>query len=204
MDYKSALLDEQMVPDNPLDLFKIWMSEAIKRKVPEPTAMALCTSTKEGKPSSRMVLLKEVTKLGFVFFTNYESRKGIELIQNPFAALTFYWSTIAKQVRIEGRIKKVSRSESRNYFASRPRKSQIGAWTSHQSTVISSRNELDEWFRFYQEKFKDKKIPCPEFWGGFLLIPQQIEFWQGRESRLHDRILFLRTSRRWEISRLSP
>lgn len=203
-DYKADLLDEKSVPKEPFALFRKWMHEAFLSHQHEPNAMCLSTFGKDGQPRGRMVLLKGIEKGGFTFYTNYESHKASELEFNHKAALTFYWQACARQVRIEGSVQKLSRKENAAYFASRPRLSQIGAWASHQSTTIKSREELEDWFAFYKEKFKGKKVPCPVYWGGYLLIPDQIEFWQGRMSRLHDRLFYKRNNKIWEIQRLSP
>lgn len=203
-DYKADVLDECSVPKDPFALFKKWMHDAVLSQQNEPNAMCLSTCSKEGQPRGRMVLLKGIEKGGFTFFTNYESEKAAELETNLSASLTFYWQSCARQVRIEGSVKKLTRKENVNYFSTRPRLSQIGAWASHQSNVISSRAELEDWFDFYKEKFKGKKVPCPMHWGGYLLVPDQIEFWQGRMSRLHDRLVYKKTNRAWKIQRLSP
>lgn len=203
-DYKADLLDEKTAPQDPFDLFRKWMHDAVLKHQHEPNAMCLSTSTKDGHPRGRMVLLKGIEKGGFTFYTNYQSEKASELEANQNAALTFYWQTSARQVRIEGTVKKLSRKENIAYFSSRPRLSQIGAWASHQSAEINGREELEDWFEFYKEKFKGNKVPCPQNWGGYLLIPDRIEFWQGRMSRLHDRLVYTRQIKRWGIKRLSP
>lgn len=203
-DYKTGILDETTATKEPFSLFRKWMHEAVLNHQHEPNAMCLSTCTQDGKPRGRMVLLKGIEKGGFTFYTNYESDKASELESNQYASLTFYWQSGARQVRIEGSVKKLSRTENKKYFASRPRLSQIGAWASHQSTVIKSREELEDWFEFYKEKFKGKKVPCPGYWGGYLLNPTQIEFWQGRMNRLHDRLVYIKKNKSWEIKRLSP
>ncbi len=171
----------------------------------EPHAMNLSTVSREGKPSSRIVLLRGIRKEGFEFFTNYRSRKGNEIKSKPWGALTFFWFELGRQVRIEGRLKKMSAKESDDYFATRPRSSQIGAWASDQSKLLKSRHELEESFEYYQQKFQDKKVPRPSHWGGYILVPDKIEFWQGRTNRLHDRLLFTRQrNRRWKIQRIAP
>jgi pyridoxamine 5'-phosphate oxidase len=203
-DYKAEVLTEQTAPEDPFLLFRKWMHHAVTNHQHEPNAMCLSTCTRDLQPRGRMVLLKGIEKGGFTFYTNYESDKAAELATNPKASLTFYWESCARQVRIEGTVKPLSRKENITYFSSRPRLSQVGAWASHQSTVISSRDELEDWFEFYKEKFKGKRVPCPPYWGGFLLVPVLIEFWQGRMSRLHDRLVYKRANKSWIMSRLSP
>ena len=204
---KSYILNELLeknVADNPIIQFTEWFKDALSSGIKEPNAMILST-LKEGKPSARVVLLKGFDELGFSFFTNYHSHKGKDINQNPFAALTFFWDVLERQVRIEGKITKLSSEESDSYFWSRPRESQIGAWVSEQSSEISGREILDQRLDFYNEKFNDLEIiPRPAHWGGYLLVPATIEFWQGRESRLHDRILYSFLDGNWKISRLSP
>ncbi len=204
---KSYVLNElleQNVSDSPVSQFKLWFKDALESEIIEPNAMVLST-VKEDRPSARVVLLKGFDESGFSFFTNYNSHKGKDIKQNPFAALTFFWDVMERQVRIEGKIEKLSAEESDTYFWSRPRESQIGAWVSEQSAVIGGREVLDQSLDFYNKKFNDFEIiPRPAHWGGFLLNPISIEFWQGRESRLHDRILYSLSSGIWKISRLSP
>ncbi|MEO5570256.1 MAG: pyridoxamine 5'-phosphate oxidase [Bacteroidia bacterium] len=198
-------LDENYVSNNPLKQFELWMNEALQMNVKEPNAMNLSTVTQNRRPSSRIVLLRGFDKKGFVFYTNYLSVKGHNLASNPFAALTFFWPELEKQVRIEGKVMKVSKAISDAYFNSRPRESQTGAWASSQSEVLKNRGELEEMFENLTEKFKGKPIPRPKYWGGYCLIPDKIEFWQGRSNRLHDRILYEKLKRdRWKISRLAP
>jgi pyridoxamine 5'-phosphate oxidase len=203
-DYNAGMLDEKAVPDDPFLLFRKWMREAIKVHQMEPNAACLSTCGQDCQPRGRMVLLKGMEKEGFIFFTNYESDKAKEMEFNQRASLTFYWYSNARQVRIEGKVKKLSRKQNTAYFSTRPRLSQIGAWASHQSKVIIGREELEDWFEFYKNKFKGKKIPCPDYWGGYALIPFRIEFWQGRMNRLHDRLVYKRQNGIWEIQRLSP
>jgi pyridoxamine 5'-phosphate oxidase len=203
--YSKQDLTEASVAANPIDQFHEWLDEAINAEVEEPTAFVLSTVSAEGKPSARVVLLKELSSRGFTFFTNYSSRKGQELEQSPFACFTFFWPALERQVRIEGKIVKVSAEESNTYFHSRPRGSQIGAWASPQSKVIDSRDELQLAGEKYTAKFADSEIiPRPEHWGGYLLQPTRIEFWQGRPNRLHDRILYEFSEGNWHISRLAP
>jgi pyridoxamine 5'-phosphate oxidase len=205
--YTKAELSETSAGDNPLTLFSSWFEEAKNSEELEPNAMTLSTLSNDGYPSGRIVLLKAVVNGEFQFFTNYESHKGLELTSHPKAALTFFWAGLERQVRIQGNVSKVSKEESATYFASRPRESQLGAHTSRQSSILTSRNELEIQFRNLEKEFKDKEIPMPEYWGGYNVLPLSIEFWQGRVGRLHDRILFERQTleeKLWVRSRLSP
>lgn len=188
---------------NPFKQFAKWFNEVLQSGIKEPTAMTLATATKEGVPSARAVLLKDYDENGFLFFTNYESRKGKELIENPAAELLFYWMDLQRQVRISGKVEKTDREDSEQYFKTRPLKSRIGAWASKQSEIIPDREYLEKRFSEFEKKFKDD-VPLPSNWGGFRLIPECFEFWQGRESRLHDRICYLKKNEEWEIIRLSP
>jgi pyridoxamine 5'-phosphate oxidase len=202
--YAKDELLEQNIGLEPLSLFYLWMEAAKSSKIKEPNAMVLSTIN-EGKPSARVVLLKGFDESGFSFFTNYQSHKGAEIAQNPAGALTFFWDDLERQVRIEGIITKVSAEDSDEYFHARPRQSQIGAWVSNQSSIIPNRNVLEEKNASLEVKFKDVKIiPRPPHWGGYLLTPESIEFWQGRPSRLHDRILYTRINDAWKRDRLSP
>lgn len=203
-DYGAENLRASIVKRSPFEQFEIWLAEAIAADLEEPNAMVLSTAAKDGKPSSRVVLLRGFDRKGFVFFTNYDSRKGREIAENPQASLLFYWEKLERQVRIEGVISKASRKISKEYFASRPRESQIGAWASPQSQTISSRRELEEKFAESEERLAGKNVECPDFWGGFVLKPEMFEFWQGRESRLHDRLRYTKKGRVWKIERLSP
>ena len=203
--YSRQALSEDSVAPNPVDQFKVWLNEAIASEVHEPTALVLSTVSADCRPSARVVLLKEVAPDGFVFFTNYESRKGQELIQRPFASLTFFWPELERQVRIEGLVAKVAPDVSDTYFHSRPRGSQIGAWASPQSREIRSRQELEEAEQQYNEQFASQSlVPRPAHWGGFILQPERIEFWQGRPNRLHDRIQFDLSGGSWNRKRLAP
>lgn len=192
---------------NPIALFKRWFRDAQKAKIAAPESMTLVTARRNGKPSARMVLLKGVEKNGFVFFTNYQSRKSKELDENPHVTLLFFWEKLMRQVRVEGRVQKVTRKESESYFATRPRGSQIGAWASQQSRPLSSRKELLKRVQEFERKFEGRPVPCPPHWGGYRVIPNRIEFWTGYENRLHDRLEFRRTPLRsdlWTSRRLNP
>jgi pyridoxamine 5'-phosphate oxidase len=197
-------LNERDVDPDPYRQFSKWFSDAEKAGDEEPNAMTLATVSKEGAPSARIVLLKGVDDRGFLFFTNYESRKGKELSVNPKSALVFYWSKLRRQVRVEGAVVRVSREESSEYFATRPRESQIGAWASLQSSVIADRKTLEARMEATKERFKDCGPPVPPEWGGYRVVADTIEFWQEREGRLHDRIRYRRFENGWRIDRLSP
>jgi pyridoxamine 5'-phosphate oxidase len=203
-EYETGILDEKRALANPIAFFRQWLREAIRQHQPEPNAMCLSTCGKDGVPRGRMMLLKGIEKDGFTFYTNYQGNKADQLTANACASVTFYWPTLARQIRIEGVVKKLSRQQNIRYFASRPRLTQIGAWASPQSRIISSRKELDDSFEYFRKKFKGKKIPCPSHWGGYILIPDRIEFWQGRKNRLHDRLLYIRKSGKWNLVRLAP
>jgi pyridoxamine 5'-phosphate oxidase len=202
--YARARLDEASVSQDPLVEFHQWFTQAIEAKVPEPNAMSLATATLDGAPSVRVVLLKGYDERGFVFFTDYRSQKGIELEANPQAALAFYWSELERQVRIAGLVEKTSAEESAAYFRTRPLGSRLGAWVSHQSRVIPSRAELESGLLEFKERFPTADVPLPPHWGGYRLRPEGVEFWQGREDRLHDRIRYVRDGERWRVERLSP
>ena len=204
--YTLAGLEESDVVSNPIEQFQIWFQQALDADTIEPNAMTLATASTDGKPSARIVLLKGVSDRGFVFYTNYKSKKGQELIANPHAALVFLWQKLERQVRIEGRVEQLSVSESTEYFHSRPKASQLGAWASDQSRIIPHREVLEHRLAELQDKYSDDaEIPLPENWGGFRVIPQRIEFWQGRPSRLHDRLVYdLQEDSSWSIARLSP
>jgi pyridoxamine 5'-phosphate oxidase len=204
-EYISNGIHEKDMARNPIDQFEKWFAEAVKNKVSEPNAMHLSTATIDGKPSGRIMLLKGFDEKGFVFFTNYDSRKGKELKNNNFASLTFLWLELFQQVRIEGTVHPISVEESANYFNSRPRGSQISAWASSQSNIVSSRKDLENKIREIEIRFKNKPIPRPDNWGGFCLTPKSMEFWQGRANRLHDRIQYqLEQENIWSIHRLFP
>jgi pyridoxamine 5'-phosphate oxidase len=201
---RSFLIEEDLNPD-PIRQFAHWFDEAQQSGNPEFNAAALATATREGRPSARMVLLRGVDERGFSFFTNYESRKARELEANPYAALVFFWHEVERQVRIEGRVERVSAEESDRYFRSRPRGARLGAWASPQSQVISGREFLDARYIESESRHPDETIPRPANWGGYRLIPDSIEFWQGRPNRLHDRLRYTRRSdESWLIERLAP
>jgi len=204
--YERDALDENGIASDPFHQFTTWYDEAVAAGLPEPEAMTLSTATLEGRPSARIVLLRGYDERGFCFFSNYASQKGRELAVNPYAAVTFHWVELERQVRIAGRVEKVTAAESDVYFQSRPSQSRIGAWSSPQSNVIPSRDALEQFFDDYQERYSDvTAIPRPEHWGGYRVIPERIEFWQGRPNRLHDRLCFTRIDQgRWTLQRLAP
>jgi pyridoxamine 5'-phosphate oxidase len=204
-EYARARLDEADVSHDPFVEFARWFAEAREAELPDPTAMTLATATADGAPSARIVLLKAFDERGFVFFTDYRSRKGAELEANPRAALVFYWGELDRQVRITGAVDRTSQEDSERYFSSRPLGSRLGAWASHQSRVIPGRAALEAALREVEARFGDGDVPLPEHWGGYRVTPEAIEFWQGRESRLHDRIRYVREAGgRWKVERLSP
>ncbi len=202
--YSLQRFDESTVEVNPFQQFSKWMEEALKSDLLDPTGMALGTANKDGIPAVRMVLLKGFDENGFVFFTNYESHKGSDLINNPNASILFFWKELERQIRITGTIEKTSRQESEEYFHTRPLESQLSAWASRQSSPIPNRKFLENEFEELKLKYGHKQIPLPPFWGGFRLIPNYFEFWQGRENRLHDRISYRIKNDFWDIVRLSP
>ncbi|HSQ08171.1 MAG TPA: pyridoxamine 5'-phosphate oxidase [Chromatiaceae bacterium] len=197
-------LSEADLDADPILQFQRWYEAAIGTGIPEPNAMSLATVAADGQPSLRTVLLKLYDERGFVFFTNYESRKATEMAGNPRVALLFPWVALARQVNIVGKVEKISTAESLRYFATRPRGSQIGAWASHQSQVITARSLLEMKVDEMRRRFGDGEIPLPGFWGGYRVVPQSIEFWQGRESRLHDRFCYTRQGGAWSWARLAP
>jgi len=202
--YQRASLLECEVNEDPVKQFESWWQQAIDSNIDEPNAMTLATSTLEGKPSARTVLLKGIKENGFVFFSNYTSRKGKEIEENPFASLLFFWRELERQVRVEGKIEKISESESDEYFFQRPLESRIGAWSSPQSQVIENREVLQKNFEKFLSVFVDQKVPRPDFWGGYIVVPEFIEFWQGRPGRLHDRLIYTNENNLWKIERLAP
>lgn len=202
-EYSKQELSRRQCDSDPIKQFEKWLGDAIEAKVHEPTAMNLATLNAQGKPSSRVVLLKEVNSQGFVFFTNYQSQKGQALAINPFAALNFFWPELERQVRVEGAVEKLPDAQSDDYFAGRPYTSRIGAWASEQSAVLKSKNTLLAKAALIAAKYPFN-VPRPPHWGGYLVIPEMIEFWQGRPSRLHDRIRYRLENNLWIIERLSP
>jgi len=202
--YTQAGLLESDLVDNPYQQFQIWFEQAVAADILEPNAMTVATVTAEGKPSARIVLLKAFDDRGFVFYTNYNSQKGAELQNCPYAALVFLWGDLERQVRIEGKVEFVSESEATSYFHSRPVSSQLGAWASEQSTIIKDRAILEQRLQQLADRYQDTTIPKPPHWGGVRVIPQAIEFWQGRPSRLHDRLRYQLVDGKWQIDRLSP
>jgi pyridoxamine 5'-phosphate oxidase len=203
-DYMKATLSEDKVERDPFKQFAHWWDEALRAEIDEVNAMTLATVAANGRPSARIVLLKGYDEQGFVFYTNYESRKGMELLANPVASLLFFWKELERQVRIEGPCARVPAEESDEYFFSRPEGSRIGAWASPQSQVISSRDVLDQNIISLENRFQGREVPRPPHWGGYRVKPELMEFWQGRQSRLHDRILYTRAAAGWTINRLAP
>lgn len=206
-EYTQAGLDLPDLDISPFAQFRKWFEQACAAKIPEPNAMTLCTVGGNGLPSARTVLLKAYDERGFVFFTNYTGRKAQQIDENPQAALLFPWITLERQIAIEGHVERISTAESLRYFISRPHGSQLGAWVSHQSSVISSRSILLKKLDEMKRKFVEGKVPLPDFWGGYRVVPVRIEFWQGRPNRLHDRFAYMRENEKtseWAINRLAP
>ncbi len=204
-EYQMQTLLEKDVDQDPFLQFNKWWDDAIKSELDEINAMTLATATVNGMPSARIFLLKSVSEEGFIFFTNYNSQKGKELFENPNACLVFFWKELERQIRITGKVKKVSAAESDEYFASRPEGSRIGAWASPQSSIIASREIIEGNIVMYQKQYADEEITRPQHWGGYIVIPSVIEFWQGRPDRLHDRIQYtLNEQGAWKIERLAP
>ena len=201
--YLFSKLDEQNMLKNPFDQFELWLQQAIESDQLEPTAMVLSTVDENLQPHSRVVLLKEFRHESFVFYTNYEGHKAHQMAQNSRVSLVFFWPSLERQVRVEGKVEKISEIISTSYFKSRPLDSQLGAWASPQSQLIRSADFLEQQFRYYQQKFGNE-VPKPPHWGGYAIKPTVIEFWQGRANRLHDRLLFTKEGSEWKISRLAP
>jgi len=205
-DYSNQGIDIESLPTAPHALFSIWLEQAIEAGLPEPNGMVIATNDEKSKPSQRTVLMKSFDQSGLYFYTNYTSRKSIQLNQNPAISCLFPWLALHRQVSFQGEVKVVPAEQSKAYFMSRPRASQIGAWASRQSEPLTSRDELEERFQLLEARFKGREVPYPAFWGGFQVLPTRVEFWQGRNSRLHDRVVFTRLSTEggWEISFLNP
>ena len=202
--YDIAELNQNDLLESPTDMFRNWFEKIEDLEHIEPNAAILSTSTKKGKPSSRAVLVKEFDERGFVFYTNYKSKKAQEIEVNPYGSLLFYWQDFERQVRIQGKIRKVSRSKSEKYFQSRPRLSQISVLASHQSKTLENREELDKKVKKLEKMYDGKEIPLPDYWGGYILEHRNVEFWQGRRDRLHDRFVYTKHGRIWQIERLAP
>jgi pyridoxamine 5'-phosphate oxidase len=203
-DYKLKQLDKSHISSDPIAQMELWLNEAIDSSLYEATAMTVSTVSGDGRPSSRILLLKGITHQGFIFFTNYKSRKGKDLTKNPYGAINFFWPELERQVRIEGKIEKVSEKESDEYFQSRPRGSQLGASVSPQSEVINEREKIERERDEMEKKYEGKIIPRPLQWGGYILKPDYFEFWQGRQDRLHDRIAYTLNGNEWKVDRLAP
>jgi pyridoxamine 5'-phosphate oxidase len=204
-DYRSGGLTEQDVAPQPFTQFSGWLAEAVAAGLPEPNAMVFATADHRGRPSARTVLLKEFDERGFVLFTNYGSRKGVEATENPWGSLVFPWFAMGRQVVVVGAVERLSLPETERYFRSRPRGSQLGAWASEQSSVVAGRTELEERYAAVEARFPEGvDVPVPEHWGGLRVVPETVEFWVGRESRMHDRLRYRRAGEGWAVERLSP
>ena len=204
VDYSGDLINIKKLKNNPIKQFEIWFKKAKKENIIEPNAMILSTISKNNLLNSRTVLLKNITDKGFVFFTNYESRKANDIMHNNNVSVVFLWKKIERQVIIKGTAVKITKRDSKKYFDSRPEKSKIAAWASKQSKELHNSNDLINRFKDFENKFKNKLIPYPNFWGGYIIHPNSIEFWQGRSSRMHDRILYKKEKNKWNINRLYP
>ena len=204
VDYSGDLIDIKKLKSNPIKQFEIWFKKAKKENIIEPNAMVLSTISKNNLLNSRTVLLKNITDNGFIFFTNYESRKANDIMHNNNVSVVFLWKKIERQVIIKGKAVKITKRDSKKYFDSRPEKSKIAAWVSKQSKELHNSSDLIKRFKNFENKFKNKLIPYPDFWGGYIIHPNSIEFWQGRSSRMHDRILYKKEKNKWNINRLYP
>lgn len=203
-DFSKHSLDEKDADKDPFKQFEKWYKDASDAEVAQPHALTLSTVDPSGRPSSRILYLRHFSNEGFIFYTNYHSKKGKDIEQNPFAAMNFFWSELERQVRVEGELKKISEKKSDAYFSSRPRESQLGAWVSQQSTLLKSREEMEEKFKELENKYEGKTVPRPPHWGGYILVPVLFEFWQGRPGRLHDRLRYCLDNNKWKIERLFP
>lgn len=204
VDYSGKKINIHTINNNPINEFKIWFKSAQENNILEPNAMTLSTFSDTSGINSRTVLLKGVEEKGFIFYTNYNSRKGVDINNNNNVSLVFLWKEIEKQIIVKGKASKISKKESKKYFESRPRKSKIAAWASKQSSEIKDEKELNSRFLEYEKKFLDDKIPLPDFWGGYIIVPNSIEFWIGRKSRMHDRIIYSKNNDDWIIKKLYP
>ena len=203
-DFADKALNEDSIAESPYQQFENWFEEAVNAQLLDPYAMSVSTVSNDGQPSTRVVYLRGIDANGFKFYTNYNSQKGDDLINNNKVSLNFFWGELERQIRIEGRVIKLSEEESDAYFNARPRESKIGAWASNQSEIINDRQELESKVTFYEGKFKNQEVLRPPHWGGYLVKPTKIEFWQGRSNRLHDRIVYSKNESTWKISRVSP
>ncbi|MDG1477700.1 MAG: pyridoxamine 5'-phosphate oxidase [Vicingaceae bacterium] len=203
-DFSGKPLNEESVLKNPIEQYAVWFEEAVNAQLLDPYAMSITTVSVEGQPSTRIVYMRGIKNEGFVFYTNYNSAKGKDLEANNKVALNFFWGELERQIRVEGVVEKISEAASDVYFNKRPRESQIGAWASSQSEKIENRKQLEEQVAFYTEKYKGVDVPRPDHWGGYIVKPTKVEFWQGRASRLHDRIIYTKKDNVWSLSRVSP